>query len=197
MNRKPHIYLAGPEVFLPNALEVADQKKRICADHGLTGVFPLDADLTRPIDATDPEFASIISASNENLMRRCDAIIANCTPFRGTGMDAGTAFELGFMRALGRPCFGYSNVPGDYAERARLYRAQNPDFPFEGDPPGTEIEDFGLPENLMIACAIDANGTGLITPDTSDAPNARQTTFADLTQFQRCVAKTAMCLSSR
>lgn len=120
-------------------------------------------------------------------MRGCDAIVANCTPFRGTGMDAGTAFEVGFMRALGRPCFGYSNVPGDYASRARLYVDAAPGFPFEGDPPGTEIEDFGLPENLMITCAISASGTALSTPDRPDAPSA----FDDLTQFKRCVAMAA------
>ena len=50
-------------------------------------------------------------------MRSCDLLIANCTPFRGVSMDVGTAFEIGFMRALGRPVFGYSNTPADYAAR--------------------------------------------------------------------------------
>ncbi|MEO1206591.1 MAG: nucleoside 2-deoxyribosyltransferase [Pseudomonadota bacterium] len=177
------VYLAGPEVFLPNAREVAQEKKRICAEHGLTGVFPLDVDLIFPDGATPADQAALISASNENLMRGCDAIIANCTPFRGTGMDAGTAFEIGFMRALGKPCFGYSNVPGDYAVRARQYVDANPGFSFEGDLPGTEIEDFGHPENLMIACAIAASDTSLITPDSPASP----ANFADLTQFHRCV----------
>ena len=35
-------YLAGPEVFLPDALDIAAAKKRICAVHGLEGVFPFD-----------------------------------------------------------------------------------------------------------------------------------------------------------
>ena len=30
--------------------------------------------------------------ANEDLMRSCDALIANLTPFRGVSMDAGTAF---------------------------------------------------------------------------------------------------------
>jgi len=36
------IYLAGPDVFLPDALEVGKRKREICARHGLRGLFPLD-----------------------------------------------------------------------------------------------------------------------------------------------------------
>src|SRR6476620_7652217 len=36
------IYLAGPEVFLPNAREVGEGKRRIAAEAGFEGVFPLD-----------------------------------------------------------------------------------------------------------------------------------------------------------
>ena len=36
------IYLAGPEVFLPDALEIGRRKSRICARHGMTGLYPLD-----------------------------------------------------------------------------------------------------------------------------------------------------------
>ena len=50
-------------------------------------------------------------------MRTCDLLIANLTPFRGVSTDAGTAFEVGFMRALGRPVLGYTNTIADYRER--------------------------------------------------------------------------------
>ena len=43
-------------------------------------------------------------------MRSCDLLIANLTPFRGVSMDSGTAFEVGFMRALGRPVLGYTTA---------------------------------------------------------------------------------------
>ena len=46
---RPRVYLAGPDVFLPDALAVGEAKKRLCADHGLEGVFPLD----NPIDHLD------------------------------------------------------------------------------------------------------------------------------------------------
>ena len=36
------IYLAGPDVFLPDAVEIGRRKAAICARHGLTGLYPLD-----------------------------------------------------------------------------------------------------------------------------------------------------------
>ena len=43
--RMIRIYLAGPEVFLPNATEIGEQKKRICEERGCVGVYPLDHEL--------------------------------------------------------------------------------------------------------------------------------------------------------
>ena len=40
----PRVYLAGPEVFLPDGAAVGDAKRALCAAAGLVGVFPLDAE---------------------------------------------------------------------------------------------------------------------------------------------------------
>lgn len=157
---RPMVYLAGPDVFLPNARDIGTAKIAICNDVGLTGVFPLDGE----VDLTGlsaPEQARRISLANEGLMRSCDAVIANLTPFRGASMDSGTAFEIGFMRALGRPIFAYSNSISDYAERARVFRRMGlPADDFDGAE--VEIEDFGLAENLMIAVAVTESGTQIV-----------------------------------
>ena len=42
-------------------------------------------------------------------MRGCDAMIVNLTPFRGPSADVGSAYEMGFMRELGRTIFAYTN----------------------------------------------------------------------------------------
>jgi nucleoside 2-deoxyribosyltransferase len=48
---RPRIYLAGPEVFLPNANDIGAAKAALCAEAGFEGVFPLDTglDLDRPV----------------------------------------------------------------------------------------------------------------------------------------------------
>lgn len=160
MAKRPRIYLAGPEVFLPDALKVGAGKVALCARYGFEGVFPLDASLDLA-GLAKPEQARAIFAANEALMRTCDALIANLTPFRGVSMDSGTAFEVGFMRALGRPVLGYTCVMADYRARAEDYRTRALQHP-EADAPDVEIEDFGCAENLMIEAAVLACGGSVV-----------------------------------
>ena len=40
--RMPKVYLAGPDVFFPDAREVFTWKKEICWNAGLEGMSPLD-----------------------------------------------------------------------------------------------------------------------------------------------------------
>ena len=87
------IYLAGPDVFLPDAVEIGRRKVEICARHGLTGLYPLD----NAIDLAAADASLRIFRGNEAMMNEADAIIANLTPFRGPGADAGTVYELGYM----------------------------------------------------------------------------------------------------
>jgi nucleoside 2-deoxyribosyltransferase len=181
---RPRIYLAGPEVFLPQARAIGAEKCRLAAAVGLEGAFPLDAQLN--LDALPPsEQARRISRANEDLMRSCDGLIANLTPFRGVSMDAGTAFEVGFMQALGRPLAGYTNVTADYAERARAFRARGP-AAMDADRADLEIEDFGLAENLMIEVAILASGGRVVRRQV--VPGAE---LSDTGAFALCLADIA------
>jgi nucleoside 2-deoxyribosyltransferase len=179
MTRK-RIYLAGPEVFLPDALAIGRKKAELCAAAGFEGAFPLDQSLDL-VGLTKAEQARRISLANEALMRHCDLLIANMTPFRGVSMDGGTAFEIGFMRALGRPVLGYTNVPLDYRARAEAFRARG--IPAgDCDRADVEIEDFGLPENLMMAVAIAESGWPI---QAHRATAGHEMT--DLTAFSRCL----------
>jgi nucleoside 2-deoxyribosyltransferase len=185
--RHPRIYLAGPEVFLPDALEVGAKKVALCAKHGFEGVFPLDASLDLT-GLAKVEQARRISAANEGLMRGCDLLIANLTPFRGVSMDAGTAFEVGFMLALGRPVLGYTNVTADYRQRAEQYRRAAPGLP-EADGPGIEIEDFDGAENLMIEAAIIASGGAVVRNAVPPGQEMR-----DLAGFEACLRQAAQIM---
>jgi nucleoside 2-deoxyribosyltransferase len=187
---RPRIYLAGPEVFLPDAKGVGSAKARLCAEAGFEGCFPLDAPLA--LDGLKPvDQARVISAACETMMQSCDLAIANCTPFRGVSMDAGTAYEIGFMRALGRPVFGYTNAKGTYAARASIYR-QHGILAADCDRLDVEIENFDLAENLMIAIA----AADIVGPQSMPTPTRRdlgndQINMADLAGFRACLALAA------
>ena len=180
----PRVYLAGPDVFLPDAELRAARLREVCARHGLHGVSPLDPLPHDPAPAV--EDAPAIAARNEAQIRAADAVIANLTPFRGPGLDAGTAYEIGYARALGRPVFGYTTVSADYLARCRVV------FPVvrrDGvwrDADGLLVEDFALADNLMIACGIEASGGGVVA---AEIPWAQR--WTDLATFERSVRAAA------
>ena len=180
MSRRPRLYLAGPEVFLPDALAMGRAKQELCARHGFDGVFPLDASLDLA-GLPKRDQARRISAANEAAIGSCAALIANLTPFRGVSMDAGTAFEVGFMRALGRPVLGYTNVVADYRRRAEAYRRASVSAA-DADAPGVAIEDFDLAENLMVEVGILASGGEVIR---RGVPPGRE--LRDLAGFEACL----------
>ena len=93
------LYLAGPEVFLPDARAVLDSKAALTRTYGFEPICP--GDLTIPPAPTKHQFGLNISEVDEGFMNRADGIIANLTPFRGIAADTGTSYELGFMCALG------------------------------------------------------------------------------------------------
>ena len=117
----PRVYLAGPDVFFRDAEAWAEHRKAICAEHGLVAVSPLDPLAEEAADWAElPEWQRI-AWRNEAHIRSCDAVIANLTPFRGPSADAGTVYEVGFARALGRVVFGYTNSAVPFTQRTLDY----------------------------------------------------------------------------
>ncbi|MCQ4160584.1 nucleoside 2-deoxyribosyltransferase [Roseomonas sp. GC11] len=178
------IYLAGPDVFLPDAAAMAVAKKSICARHGAIGIFPTDPISDTAADQAGDRWFEIY-LRNEAHIRACDAMIANLTPFRGPSADAGTVYEVGFMRALGRPVLGYTNSVVDFSHRTRAFlgAAARP-LPEGGwaDGEGLHLESFGCHDNLMIDGGIRAAGGLLVA---RDVPEERR--WHDLDGFEACV----------
>ena len=181
------VYLAGPDVFLPDALEVGRQKTEICRRHGLTGLYPLD----NVVDRATTEASLQIFKANETMMDQADAIIANLTPFRGPGADAGTVYELGYMAARGKFCLGYSNDPAVYADRVRRSTKVTTQAGHLVDADGLTVEDFGHTDNLMMIHALDLYGAPLVLPRGKPVD-----IWHDLTAFEVCVAMAAARLIS-
>ena len=172
------IYLAGPDVFLPDAVEIGRRKVEICAAHGLTGLYPLD----NKVDLAAPDASLQIFGGNEAMIGEADAIIANLTPFRGPGADPGTAWELGAMAARRKFCLGYSNDPSVYADRVKRFTEVTAHDGHLIDSDGLTVEDFGLNDNLMMIHALDLYGCPLVTPQ-----HMPDDIWHDLTAFEMCV----------
>jgi nucleoside 2-deoxyribosyltransferase len=173
------VYLAGPEVFLPDALAIGRRKRDICERHGMTGLYPLD----NAVDLSARDASLQIFKGLEEMMDAADAIIANLTPFRGPGADPGTVYELGYMAGRGKPCFGYCNDPAPYAERvARFMKVTTASEKRLIDGDGLTVEDFGLPDNLMMIHALELHGSPLVLPRSRP-----DDIWHDLTAFETCV----------
>ena len=136
------VYLAGWEVFRPDAVEVSEQLKALCAKYGFEGLYPLD---------NECDSAKDIYEGNIALIRKADCVIANVNAFRGYEPDSGTAFEIGYAAALGKRVIAYLSE-------------SRPMIEWVHDENGYSVEDFGYPVNLMIAM-----GAEVVTGGAEDA----------------------------
>lgn len=150
----PKAYLAGFEVFRPDAAEEGRRLKALCSEYGFQGIFPLDKDI-KPLPSRSAT-AQAIFEGNVRLVRQADLIIANLNPFRGQEPDAGTVFECGLAYALGKPL--YAHLLDARTMEDKLREDTDSDTGLYRD--GMSIEAFGLPVNLMLGVpAAIAEGT--------------------------------------
>jgi len=146
--RRLRVYLAGFDVFRRDALEHGARLVAACAEFGLEGVYPLDKQA--PADLDGPRKAAWIYRANIESIRTSDIVMANVNDFRGPGEpDSGTAFETGYAAALGKEIWAYASDTRALIERVPSL----PDAQGRVCERGYLVEDFGLPVNLMIACA--------------------------------------------
>jgi len=129
------LYLAGPQVFLPDAATHFNKARALCVASGHEALTPLDG---------TAQGAKAIYAANLRLIQAADAVLASLDPFRGFEPDSGTVFEVGYATALGKPVIGYVRDMRSLRERL---------LPEGGthDKDGLLVEDFELSLNLMLA----------------------------------------------
>ncbi|KDR38691.1 nucleoside 2-deoxyribosyltransferase [Caballeronia glathei] len=145
------VYLAGFDVFRVDAKAHGEHLKQLCRERGVIGLYPLDGDV--PSSFLHPlEAARVIYMANIEAIRAADFVMANLNDFRGPGEpDSGTAFEVGFAAALGKPVWGYRTSPHPLTET--VPRTTDADEGTSVCTKGYLVEDFGLSVNLMLACA--------------------------------------------
>ena len=146
----PSVYLAGPDVFYPDARAHGQRMLAVCAQAGFTGLFPLDA----PLPPEPARLSLAIFEANRALIDRADAVVANLRDFRGFEPDSGTVWEVSYALARGKRVVGYCPTAATIAQRlqasahGQLFDAQ------------CEVENFGLPLNLMLAHSLSAIAYG-------------------------------------
>jgi nucleoside 2-deoxyribosyltransferase len=145
------IYLAGFDVFRPDAMAYGESLKALCAQFGLLGRYPLDNQAPR--DLAGRALADWIYRENIKLIQNADGVMANMNPFRGAEPDSGTAFEVGYAVALGKPVWVYTGVSNTIVEQVAVCQASDGAGPRHVDTNGYTVEDFGMNLNLMLACS--------------------------------------------
>jgi nucleoside 2-deoxyribosyltransferase len=173
------LFLSGPDLWFPDAPELMQRRREACEAAGFRAVSGRDS----PLIETEPSeaMAREIYAGVLERLRGADAVIANLTPWRGPSADTGTAFEAGFAAALGKPVFAYLNVgtedEAEYRDRVERALGGSPGADDRWrDGEGCEIEDFALPETLML-WAEARRFYVIVTPDP----------YGDLTGLELCI----------
>lgn len=143
------VYLAGFDVFRPDARQWGATLKDLCSKYGFTGLYPLDNEAPRSLSGS--ELALWIYRANISLIQQADMVAANVNAFRGAEPDSGTVFEVGYAAALGKPVWVYTDDARPLIKQVPVIRA--PGSPVYTDTQGYTVEDFGLNLNLMVACS--------------------------------------------
>lgn len=156
------VYMAGPDIFRTSWPDIAEKIVNACASWGFETLLPIPADksLDRPgvsgiTVPGKPKDAVPVFESCMDMIRSCDAMVANITPFRGDEPDAGTVFEIATAYALGKPVVAYTRDTRLTHER----HAHNGARTAHGALVcrfGYLVEQFGLPCNVMVAQACKA-----------------------------------------
>lgn len=182
MGDRPKIYLAGPEVFLPDAMGIGRRKKGICEDFGFEGLFPFDNEPRDSLFDERPDL--LIYRMNLAMIGEADCGIFNLTPFRGVSADVGSAFELGLLTGLGKPAFAYSNEVDALLDRLKRDGLAAFDKAMGAwvDPFGVTIENFGNADNLMLDACLADQGCPLVRRRTAEAER-----FTNLEGFIACL----------
>lgn len=146
------IYIAGPDVFELNSIEIGQQYKEICKVYNYIGLYPLDNEIN--FDQNPQKTAKDIFDANVNLIREADIVIANLNTFRGKEADSGTIWECGYAYALGKEVYGYMDNTQSYLDSFSKEEVISNDSHGLLDLENRVIENFNLPINLMIGCSV-------------------------------------------
>lgn len=172
-------------VFDPDPPPLFERMKLLCREHGVTGVAPLDNQIGLENIAPGPDLLNQIVRADLELMERLDAAVFCLDSFRrGPEMDVGTAFEIGYMKALGKPIAGWTRDIRPYPRRVgdffqTTFNASLTETSAGSlggtsgsmrDPDGILVHSHGCVQNAMVHVGIElAGGIVAAHPDWEQA----------------------------
>jgi nucleoside 2-deoxyribosyltransferase len=168
------VYIAGPTLFFADHVGLYAQMKEILESCGLRGLAPEDNQVGLSQRKAGRSLSLAIYDADVRLMNTVAAGIFDLNPFRrGTEMDAGTAFEVGYMRALGKPLAGWTTDGRLYPEKVRDFMKGTYGLDLQGGPgprakannsdelrdaDGVLVHSEDMVQNLMVGSAIIRSG---------------------------------------
>lgn len=162
------VYLAGPEVFLPDFPALSERRIALTRAAGLVPTGPGTGQ-----DLLEGEVTGLsIYRNNLAMMRSADLCIVNLTPFRGPAADPGTVWEMGYMTALGKPVFAFTFDPRDYRTRIEAWAGETATEADDGLmrlSTGVMVENHGMSDNLMMEGSLEDAGTPFIRAEPGES----------------------------
>jgi nucleoside 2-deoxyribosyltransferase len=161
---KLKVYLAGPDCFAADASRRYDSMKKKAAACGLEAISPLDSE----VNIHSPDILKTIFRINIQDIEEADVVLANVEAFRGTCVDDGTAFELGYAFAKAKKILVYTpdsttpmkdRIAKELAEETKAKWLKKEEYPRLEDFPGCKNPG---PVNLMITEAVRSTEGGAI-----------------------------------
>ncbi|RXK13435.1 nucleoside 2-deoxyribosyltransferase [Halarcobacter mediterraneus] len=146
------IYIAGPDVFEQDSIQIGEEYTELCKKYGYEGLYPLDNVIN--FKQEKKKIAQDIFIANKKLIDSCDIVIANLNSFRGKECDSGTAWECGYASALGKKVYAYLKRTSSYQGQFSYDEKMSSKDGFV-DLNGRIIENFDYPVNLMLACSVE------------------------------------------
>ncbi len=164
-------------VFDPDPSAIFSRMKTLCQAQGVIGVAPLDNQIGLEGLPPGKDLLEQIVRADIALMDRLDAGVFCLDSFRRTPeMDAGTAFEVGYMQALRKPIAGWTRDTRPYPQRvadffqthfkqALVQTAPGTTGGTSGslrDPDGILVHSEGCAQNAMVHIGIELAGGAVI-----------------------------------
>ncbi|WP_250495171.1 nucleoside 2-deoxyribosyltransferase [Caballeronia sp. GAWG1-1] len=118
----------------------------LCREEGFLKIYPFDCEA--PANLGPAAKAAWICRANIDAIRSADVVMANLNDFRGLSEpDSGTAFDVGFAAALGKPVWAYRFDARSLVEQIVETCDPAPSLPVCAR--GYVVENFGLSVNLL------------------------------------------------